>query len=65
MKDETRCSWRPPSAMRRDTTGQLATEWILVTAVVVLPIILFIPTMLEMLNSYFNRVAGFVALPFP
>jgi hypothetical protein len=51
--------------MRRDTTGQLATEWILVTAVVVLPIILFIPTMLEILNSYFNRVAGFVALPFP
>ena len=56
---------RPLNELNRDATGQLATEWLLVTAFVVIPFIMLIPTMLEMLNSYFNRIAGFVALPFP
>lgn len=56
---------RPLDELNRDATGQLATEWLLVTAFVVIPFIMLIPTMLEMLDSYFNRIAGFVALPFP
>jgi hypothetical protein len=53
------------SELRRDAAGQLATEWLLVTAVVVLPVIALIPVMLAMLSSYFNRISEVVSLPFP
>ena len=58
-------SSRHISELNRDTAGQLATEWMLVTAFVVIPVILLIPLMLEMLSSYFYRIAGVVSLPFP
>ena len=56
---------RDPDEIPRDTAGQATAEWLLVTAVIVLPIILCIPVMLDMLNSYFNRITGIVTLPFP
>ncbi len=49
----------------RDTRGQLVTEWALVTATVVVPIGLLGPVMISMLYTYFYRVAGTIALPFP
>ncbi len=48
-----------------DVTGQLVTEWVLVTAFVVMPMILLIPTLLGMIRLYFYRIAEVVHLPFP
>jgi hypothetical protein len=58
---------RPRSlhALASDTQGQLMTEWVLVTAVVVMPLIMLVPTMLWMIDLYFYRIAKVVALPFP
>ena len=41
------------------------TEWVLVTAVVVMPLIMLVPTMMWMIDVYFYRIAQVVALPFP
>ncbi len=51
--------------LRRDTKGQAATEWLLVTAFGVLPLVAMIPVMLEMIDVYFYRVAEVIANPFP
>jgi uncharacterized membrane protein len=48
-----------------DAQGQAATEWLLVTAVGVLPLVALIPVMLKMINLYFNRVAEVISSPFP
>ena len=48
-----------------DVSGQLVTEWVLVTAFVVMPMILLIPTLLGMIRLYFYRTAEVVHLPFP
>jgi hypothetical protein len=56
---------RPLDELGSETTGQLATEWMLVTIVVVLPLMLLVPTMIEMISVYFYRVAEVICLPFP
>ena len=48
-----------------ETSGQLATEWMLVAVVVVLPLMLLVPTMIEMISVYFYRVAEVICLPLP
>jgi len=49
----------------RDSSGQLMTEWTLVTAAVVISFGLLAPAMIHMLDIYFYRIAGVIALPFP
>ncbi len=51
--------------LSHDVTGQLVTEWVLLTAFVVMPMILVIPTLLGMIRTYFYRIAEVVHLPFP
>ena len=48
-----------------DTSGQLVTEWALVTATVVIPLGSLGAVMIRMLDVYFYRFAGVIALPFP
>lgn len=48
-----------------DAAGQMAVEWVLVTLVVTIPIILLLPQMLWTVSVYFYRVAEVVSLPFP
>ena len=48
-----------------DQDGQLATEWVLVTAFLVMPMVVAIPSALVMIRKYFYRVAEVVCLPFP
>ena len=52
-------------SLGRDQSGQLVTEWVLLTAAIVIPLILLVPNMLELLSIYFNRIAEVIALPFP
>ena len=48
-----------------DASGQLATEWVLVTAFIVMPMIMMIPVIIGMIRLYFYRTAEVIALPFP
>ena len=48
-----------------DTTGQLATEWALLTGAVIVPLMLLVPTMLAMIKVYFYRGSEVICLPFP
>jgi hypothetical protein len=65
VKSRPLSSPRPLRDLDGNTAGQLLTEWVLVTAVIVIPIILLIPMMLEMMRIYFYRVAEVISLPFP
>ena len=58
-------SRRPLSDLSEESSGQLATEWVLVTAFVVLPMILTIPYLLGIIGTYFHRIADVVGSPFP
>ena len=49
----------------RDDSGQLLTEWVLVTTFVVLPLGATAPWMLQMIDAYFYRITGAITLPFP
>ena len=48
-----------------DESGQLVTEWMLVTVLVVIPFGLLGSSMLGMLRYYYYRITGVVTLPFP
>lgn len=56
---------RPLGELDDDATGQLATEWVLVTSVIVIPIILLIPWMLAIITAYWSRIAEVICFPFP
>ena len=56
---------RPLRELPADTTGQLVTEWVLLTATVIVPLILLVPWSLAMIHVYFYRVAEIVSGPFP
>ena len=56
---------RPTEELDRDESGQLAVEWILLTALVILPFGMMLPGILSMLQAYFYRIAGVISLPFP
>ena len=53
------------SELRGESSGQLVTEWVLVTAVIVIPLILTVPRMLETIRTYFYRTAEVICFPFP
>lgn len=48
-----------------ESSGQLATEWVLVTAFAVMPMVLTIPFLLGIISTYFHRIADVVGSPFP
>ena len=48
-----------------DVSGQLLTEWVLLTATIILPLAATYPVLLGMLKTYFYRIAGTISLPFP
>lgn len=48
-----------------DCSGATATEYLLILALIVLPIALMSPLFLNMLKVYGNRVLSLIALPFP
>lgn len=56
---------RDISALPGDCSGQLMTEWTLLTAAVIIPFMLLVPGIIRMLDIYFYRIAGVLALPFP
>ena len=48
-----------------DCSGATSTEYLLILALIVLPIALMSPLFLNMLKVYGNRVLSLIALPFP
>ncbi len=48
-----------------DRSGQMAVEWVLVTTVVLIPLGMLVPLILQMIQTYFYRVAGVMCFPFP
>jgi len=69
MKDEKPqgllTSPRELHQLGEDTSGQLVTEWVLVLAFAVMPMVLLIPTFLGIIQTYFYRIAEVVGSPFP
>ena len=65
MTERTLSEPRPVTDLEADTSGQLATEWVMVTAAVVIPLLLLIPYFLGMINVYFSRVAEVISSLFP
>ncbi|MFT5289092.1 MAG: hypothetical protein ACI82F_001151 [Planctomycetota bacterium] len=51
--------------LQEDSNGQLITEWVLLTALIVMPMIILIPSLLGMIRLYFYRTAEVISLPFP
>jgi Flp pilus assembly pilin Flp len=45
--------------------GATSTEYILILALVVLPIALMLPGMMNMVKVYFGRMTALIGLPFP
>ena len=56
---------RPVSELAEDASGQLVTEWVLLTATVIIPLGMLGPVLIQMLVTYFYRIAGTISLPFP
>ena len=53
-------------ALHRDSRGMISTEYMLILAVIVLPIgLLLLPMALEMLRIYGGRMISLVGLPIP
>ncbi len=57
--------WRSLAELGDDTTGQLVVEWALLVATVIMPFGLLAPTMIDMITTYYYRIAGLISLPFP
>jgi len=56
------------TALRRfhaDTCGATATEYLLILALVVLPIALLTPLFMNMIKLYGSRIISLMGLPFP
>ena len=60
-----RRGWRSPAELGDDASGQLVVEWALLAATVIMPFGLLAPTMIDMITTYYYRIAGLVSLPFP
>jgi Flp pilus assembly pilin Flp len=52
-------------SLHADCSGATATEYLLILALVVLPIALLTPLMLNMLKVYGTRIVSLMGLPFP
>lgn len=53
------------SAKQRTRRGAIATEYVLILALVVLPLGLLLPLFLDMIYRYSTRLFHYVPLPFP
>jgi len=51
--------------MHRDESGATSTEYMLILALIVLPIALLFPTLMQMVKTYGGRMTGLMGLPFP
>jgi Flp pilus assembly pilin Flp len=51
--------------LHRDESGATATEYMLILALVVLPIALLFPLFMSMVKTYGARMTGLMGLPFP
>jgi Flp pilus assembly pilin Flp len=51
--------------LHRDESGATSTEYILILALVVLPIALLFPLFMQMVKTYGARMTGLMGLPFP
>lgn len=51
--------------LHANCSGATATEYILILALVVLPIGLLMPLFLNMLKTYGSRIVSLMGLPFP
>ena len=58
-------TFRAVGELANDSAGQLITEWTLLTATVVIPLGLLGTVIINVLEIYFYRNAGVIALPFP
>jgi len=53
------------SRLHRDESGATATEYILILALVVLPIAALFPLFMKMVQTYGGRMTHLMGLPFP
>jgi Flp pilus assembly pilin Flp len=51
--------------LHRDQSGATSTEYILILALIVLPIALLFPTLMQMVKTYGTRMTSLMGLPFP
>jgi Flp pilus assembly pilin Flp len=51
--------------LHRDDGGAMSTEYILILALIVLPIALLFPLFMQMVKTYGSRMTGMMGLPFP
>lgn len=51
--------------LHRDESGATSTEYILILALVVLPIALMYPLFVKMIKTYAGRMTSVVSTPFP
>ena len=51
--------------LHRDDAGALATEYLLILALVVIPIAAMLPLFLRMISRYSFRILDMVRIPFP
>lgn len=64
-KDSARGRFGFLGRFHADCSGATATEYIMILALVVLPIALLTPLFLNMLKVYGTRVLSLIGLPFP
>jgi Flp pilus assembly pilin Flp len=51
--------------VHQDECGATATEYILILALIVLPIAMLFPLFMQMVKTYGARMTGLMGLPFP
>ena len=51
--------------LHQDESGAISTEYMLILALVVLPIALLFPLFMRMVQTYGARMTGLMGLPFP
>lgn len=51
--------------LHRDESGAMSTEYMLILALVVLPIALLFPLFMRMMKTYGGRMTALMGLPFP
>jgi Flp pilus assembly pilin Flp len=51
--------------LHHDQSGATSTEYILILALIVLPIALLFPTFMQMAKTYGTRMTSLMGLPFP
>jgi hypothetical protein len=55
---------RSSTARSRRRLGAISTEYLLVLACIVIPLALWVPTLMRMTGMYCHRIVSVIALPF-